>query len=143
MLRVEPDKDRGVVGAITVASLFAGIIAVARWASGEPPFETDEAVFYTVLAGVFEAIYFMTLARALEAGPLGAVYTISRGGAVLVVWPLSIVLFTETLTWTSGTGSAVVLGGLILAGVGAHGASGGKAKAGVSWAIACAVSIAG
>lgn len=143
LLRVEPDKDRGVVGAIVVASTFAGAIAAVRWASGEVPFATTDAVVYTVVAGVFEAVYFLTLARALEAGPLGAVYTISRGGAVLVVWPASIGLFDETVTWTSGTGSAVVLGGLILSGIGAHGATGGKARAGVAWAIACAVSIAG
>jgi drug/metabolite transporter (DMT)-like permease len=143
LLRVEPDKDRGVVGAIAVGSTFAGIIAVARWAAGDVPFATTEALLYTLLAGVFEAIYFVTLARALEAGPLGAVYTISRGGAVLVVWPASIALFTESVTWASGTGSIVVLGGLVLAGVGARGVRGGNAKTGVMWAAVCAVSIAG
>jgi uncharacterized membrane protein len=143
LVRVERDKDRAVVGAVAIGSAFAGIIAVIRWATGDVPFETTEALLYTLLAGVFEAIYFMTLARALEAGPLGAVYTISRGGAVLVVWPMSIALFSETVTWASGSGSVVVLAGLILAGIGAHGASGGKGRAGVMWASACAVSIAG
>jgi len=141
LLRVEPDKDRGLVGAIVVASLFACMIAGVRWAIGEPPFATYASLWWTLLAGAFEAVYFATLARALDKGPLGAVYTISRGGAVLVVWPLSIVLFTETVTPLSATGSALVLAGLVLSGVIAHGVKGNKA--GVWWAVLCAVSIAG
>ncbi len=144
LLRVEPDKDRGLVGAITVATVFAATIAGIRWGLGDVPFETWAAVGYTVVAGVFEAVYFATLARALERGRLGPVYTVSRGGAVLVVWPLSIVLFGELATWTSSTGSAVVLAGLILSGLGAHGADrGGKGRSGILWAAACAASIAG
>lgn len=142
LLRVEPDKDRGLVAAISVAALFACVIAGARWALGDTPFASGEAVFYTVVAGVFEAVYFATLARALERGRLGPVYTVSRGGAVLVVWPVSIALFGEVVTWTSSTGSAVVLGGLILAGLGAHGVA-GKGPSGIGWASACAASIAG
>jgi drug/metabolite transporter (DMT)-like permease len=143
LLRVEPDKDRGLVGAIVVASLFASIIAGVRWALGEPPFATTASLGWTLLAGAFEAVYFATLARALEAGPLGAVYTISRGGAVLVVWPMSIALFHEVVTATSASGSALVLAGLVLCGVGAHGVRGTGDKSGVWWAVACAISIAG
>jgi drug/metabolite transporter (DMT)-like permease len=146
LLRIEPDKDSGVIGAVAVASLFAGTIAVARWAAGEPaPFPTLHSLTLTIVAGIFEAIYFSTLALALEAGPLGAVYTISRGGAVLVVWPVSIAVFGEAVTWTSGAGSVVVLAGLVLAGLGAQGGRrhATDARTGVAWAIACAGSIAG
>ncbi len=145
LLRVEPDKDRGLVGAIAFASVFALIIAGVRWGiDGMPLFATTEAFGWTILAGVFEAIYFTTLVRALERGKLGPVYTISRGGAVLVVWPLSILLFHEVVTRTSGIGSLLVLGGLVLCGVGAHGVDrGGRGRSGVWWAVACAVSIAG
>ncbi|HEU0035765.1 MAG TPA: EamA family transporter [Kofleriaceae bacterium] len=145
LLRLEPDKDRGLVGAIVVGTLLAAGISIVRWAYGEVPFPTLASLAYTLLAGALEAVYFATLARALDRGPLGAVYTISRGGAVLVVWPASIALFAEHLTMTSATGSAVVLGGLVLSGLGAQrvkrpddvGASG------IPWAIACAASIAG
>jgi uncharacterized membrane protein len=144
LLRVEPDKDRGLVGAVTVATLFAAVIAGVRWALGDVPFASYSSVGYTVIAGVFEAVYFTTLVRALERGRLGPVYTVSRGGAVLVVWPLSIVLFDELVTWASSMGSLVVLGGLILSGLGAHGADrGGKGRSGILWAAACAASIAG
>ncbi|MBA3500828.1 MAG: DMT family transporter [Myxococcota bacterium] len=143
LLRVEPDKDRGLVAAIGVASLFACVIAAVRWSLGQVPFATTASLGWTLLAGAFEAVYFATLARALDRGPLGAVYTISRGGAVLVVWPLSILLFHELVTITSASGSMLVLGGLVLCGIGAHGVRGSGDKSGVFWAVLCAVSIAG
>ncbi len=143
LLRVEPDKDRGVTGAITIASAFACVIAGVRWALGEVPFTTTASVLYTVLAGVFEAIYFTTLARALDLGRLGVVYTVSRGGAVLVVWPMSIVLFAEVVTPTSTAGSLLVLGGLTLSSLQPGAGTTRAHRAGVGWAIACAASIAG
>jgi uncharacterized membrane protein len=143
LLRVEPDKDRGLVGAIAVASIFATAVAGVRWGLGQVPFTSAESLGWTLLAGAFEAVYFATLARALDKGPLGAVYTISRGGAVLVVWPMSIWLFSEVVTTTSASGSAVVLAGLVLCGIGAHGVQGTGDKSGVWWATACAASIAG
>lgn len=143
LLRVEPDKDRGLVGAIVVASLFASVIAAARWLAGAVPFATTEALLWTLAAGLAEAVYFSTLAKALELGRLGAVYTVSRGGAVLVVWPLSIVLFREVATATSITGSAVVLLGLVLSSVGSTGGRNQAHRAGIAWASACAISIAG
>ena len=142
LLRVEPDKDRGLVGAIVVASLFAGAIAAARWLAGAVPFATSQALGWTLCAGIAEAVYFTTLAKALDRGRLGAVYTVSRGGAVLVVWPLSIVLYAEVATLPSMAGSALVLLGLGLSSLGAT-AGGSRERAGIAWAVACAVSIAG
>jgi len=69
--------------------------------------------------GVFEWIfYFASLAKALELGTLGTVYTISRGGSVVLVWPLSVVLFGRGVTTAAAIGSLVVLGGLGLCGTG-------------------------
>jgi uncharacterized membrane protein len=143
LLRVEPDKDRGLVGAITFASVFACIAAAIRFGLGETMFATSASLLYTLLAGAFEAVYFMTLARALDLGRLGAVYTVSRGGAVLVVWPLSTVLFAEVATLTSTIGSAVVLLGLGLSSLGGTTAGNRAHRAGIAWAVACAASIAG
>lgn len=145
LLRVEPDKDRGLVAAISIAAAFACAIAGVRWGLGDEPFGSLASLGYTAIAGLFEAVYFATLAIAMDRGKLGPVYTISRGGAVLVVWPMSILLFDEVATSTSSTGSVVVLAGLVLAGLGAHQASRraeGKSS-GVGWASACAASIAG
>ncbi len=143
LLRVEPDKDKGLVGAITIAALFACAIAAARWIAGAIPFATTEALGWTLAAGLAEAVYFTTLAKALELGRLGAVYTVSRGGAVLVVWPLSIVLFGELATWASTLGSILVLLGLGLSSLGSTSGGNRAHRAGLVWAVACAASIAG
>lgn len=143
LLRLEQDKDRSLVVAIAVATLFAAAIAGARWALGAVPFTSLGGFGFTLLAGVLEAIYIATLARAMELGKLGVVYTISRGGAVLVVWPLSIVLFSELASLPSAAGSVLVLAGLALSGLGAGSNGRDNQRGAVSWAIACAISIAG
>jgi len=143
LLRLEKDKDRSLIAAMMVATLFAATIAAVRWSLGAVPFASLSGVGFTLLAGMFEAIYFATLARAMDRGKLGLVYTISRGGAVLAVWPLSIVLFAELATAPAVAGSLLVLAGLALSGLGAGGAGRGNRRGAVSWAIACAVSIAG
>lgn len=119
LLRLEESKDRSLVLAIGVATVFAATVAAGRRLGGEVLFETAAGVGFTVLAGVMEAAYFATLARAMELGTLGMVYTISRGGAVLAVWPLSIALFGEAATATSIGGSVLVLAGLATSGLGA------------------------
>ena len=84
-----------------------------------------------------------SLARALEVGRLGTVYTVSRGGAVVIVWPASIVLFGEDPVWTATAGTAVVLAGLALSSVGSTRGGNRSHRAGLGWAIASALSIAG
>jgi drug/metabolite transporter (DMT)-like permease len=143
LLRLEKTKDQSLVVAIVIATTFAAGIAAVRWWLGEVPFAAWSGVGYTVLAGVFEATYFATLARAMELGKLGVVYTISRGGAVLAVWPLSIALFGEVATGPAMAGSALVLAGLALSGFGAGGDKRGNQPGAVAWASACAMSIAG
>jgi drug/metabolite transporter (DMT)-like permease len=145
LLRLEKDKDRSLIVAIAFGTVFAMLVAGVRWALGAAPFSSLAGLGFTLLAGVIEAIYFATLARAMERGRLGVVYTVSRGGAVLAVWPLSIAVFSEAVSPSSIAGSVVVLAGLVCCGLGA-GRAGGDARDGqraaVGWAIACAVSIA-
>lgn len=142
LLRLERDKDRTLVTAVSIATLLALIVAGIRWALGTVPFATVESAAWTVGAGVLEFLYFASLAKALDRGPLGAVYTITRGGAILVVWPVSITIFGEPLTIMSAIGSLVVLGGLALSSIGA-GASRQTRSAALAWAAFCAVAIAG
>jgi uncharacterized membrane protein len=143
LLRLEKVKEQSLVAAIVVATLFAAAIAGVRWQLGEVPFASWSAVGFTVLAGVCEATYFTTLARAMELGKLGVVYTISRGGAVLAVWPLSIALFGEVATAPAIAGTLLVLVGLGLSGFGAGGSERGNQRGAIAWASACAMSIAG
>ncbi|TMQ16489.1 MAG: permease [Deltaproteobacteria bacterium] len=123
LLRLEESKDRSLVVAVMVATVFAAGVAGVRWGAGEVPFASVEGVGFTLLAGLCEAVYFVTLARAMELGKLGVVYTVSRGGAVLAVWPLSIALFGEVATLPAMAGSGAVRGA-------------------VAWAAECVMSLA-
>jgi uncharacterized membrane protein len=143
MLRLEENKDRSLAVAVVVATVFAAAVAAIRWELGSAPFASASGVGFTLLAGMFEALYFVTLAKAMGLGKLGVVYTVSRGGAVLAVWPLSIALFAEAVTGTAIAGSALVLAGLALNGLGAGGAGRGTPRAALAWAVVCAMAIAG
>jgi uncharacterized membrane protein len=144
LLRLEADKDRALVAAVGVATLLAIAVASVRWALGEAPFAGAAAAGWAIAAGVLEVAYFASLARALATGPLGPVYTISRGGAVLLVWPLSIAAFGELVTAPALAGSAIVLAGLALSSAGTPPVPGRTARGGaLGWAILCAAAIAG
>ena len=143
LLRLEREKDRALAAAVVIATGFAAAVAGVRWGLGAVPFASWRGVGFTLGAGVLEAIYFMTLARAMELGKLGVVYTVSRGGAVLVVWPASIALYAEVATLPAMAGSLLVLAGLAASGLGARGDGRGSQRGAVAWAVACAASIAG
>jgi drug/metabolite transporter (DMT)-like permease len=143
LLRLERDKDRSLIAAIVVATLFAATVAGVRWQLGGVSLGSWGGIGFTLVAGVFEASYFATLARAMELGKLGVVYTISRGGAVVAVWPLSIVLFAEAATATAIAGSVLVLAGIACSGLSAGGGEKAGRSGGIGWAVACAMSIAG
>lgn len=141
LLRVETDKDRALVAAVAVGALLSAAVAAVRWQHGDVPFPSSLSLVWAVVAGVGEWLYFVSLAKALDKGSLGPVYTISRGGAILLVWPVSIAFFAEALTITSAIGSAIVLGGLALSSL----RTGDKRKTtgnALAWAVACAASIA-
>jgi uncharacterized membrane protein len=142
LLRVEPQKDRAIIVVVGVATLLATLVAGVRWGLGHVPFASTTALAWSAASGVIEWLYFTSLAKALSAGPLGPVYTISRGGAILLVWPISVAAFAEPLTVTSAIGSAVVFGGLALASAGTGNTRETRSGA-LAWATACAVSIAG
>ncbi len=141
MLKREADKDRTLIAAVGLGGLLAILVAVARaQLSGEVAFPTLPAFAWALVAGAFEQIYFLGLARALERGPLGPVYTISRGGAVLVVYPASILIFHESLTVGALVGSGLVLVGLVCSG--APSQSKAMVRSATAWAGLCALAIA-
>jgi drug/metabolite transporter (DMT)-like permease len=141
LLRVEQDKDRSLSAAIVAATGFAVLVAGLRWSLGMVPFTSLAGAGYTLIASACEALSFATLARAMERGTLGMVYTVSRGGAVLAVWPLSIALLGEVVTAPAIIGSLLVLGGLALSGLGT-GTGRSDQRGAVGWAALCALSIA-
>jgi drug/metabolite transporter (DMT)-like permease len=127
------------VAVVAIATLAAIVVAVATaLASGSAPFADREALAWSLGAGLFEAGYFVTLVMALERAPLGLVYTVSRGGAILAVWPVSALWLGEPITAMTVAGSSLLAGGLVLAGL----ERGGRAP-GVGLACLCAGFIAG
>lgn len=124
---------------VAIAAATAAAVAVASAAvTGRLPFADRTALAWTLAAGLFEAGYFITLILALERSPLGLVYTVSRGGAILVVWPVSALWLGEAVTPIAIAGSALLAGGLLLSG-----AERGGDRAGLGLACLCAGFIAG
>lgn len=142
LLKREADKDRTLIAAVGIGALLAAAVALVRaLASGVFPFPSLPSFGWSLVAGVFEQIYFVTLALALDRGPLGRVYTISRGGAVVLVYPLSVLFFAEALSPFATAGSALVLAGLV-ASDWRFGRPASMPLAATLWAVLCAAAIA-
>jgi drug/metabolite transporter (DMT)-like permease len=137
LLRTQPDKDRAITAVMAVSALVGIAASVVEVALGGAPVPSWPAAGWGALAGVAEGIYFVALARGLTLGPLGPVYTVSRGGAVVLVWPASVLLFGEPVAGLALAGSAVVLAGLAVSG-----AERGASRAALAWALLAAVNIA-
>jgi drug/metabolite transporter (DMT)-like permease len=138
LLRLEPDKDRAITAVMGVSAIAGGIAAAAQAALGIVPVPNLAALGWASIAGVAEGIYFIALARGLTLGPLGPVYTVSRGGAVVLVWPVSVLLFDEPIAALAVAGTATVLIGMVVSG-----AERGASRAAIGWGLLAAVNIAG
>jgi drug/metabolite transporter (DMT)-like permease len=137
LVKRSPDPGAAVHAVVAAAGVFAAGVAVVEWAVGGVTL-TARAALFGAVAGALEAGYFQALGRALAAGPLGPVYTISRGTAAILVWPISMIALAERLTLLSGAGSA-----LVLAGLAASSLERGTSRVAVLWAMGTAAFIAG
>jgi drug/metabolite transporter (DMT)-like permease len=137
LVKRSPDPSAAVHAVVAAAGVFAAGVAILEWALGDVAL-TARAAVLGAIAGALEAGYFQALGRALAAGPLGPVYTISRGTAAILVWPISMIALGEQLTLLSGAGSA-----LVLAGLAASSMERGTPRVAVLWAMGTAAFIAG
>lgn len=142
LLKRERAPEDAVVGVIAVSVALSSLWALAL---PGPGFASREAVAWGAAAGLLEAGYLAALARSLRHAPLGLAYTVARGGALLLVWPVSVALLGERLTAVGAAGAAVLALGLGVQGWPARGAlARTEAEArGVAWAAASAACIAG
>jgi len=140
LLKREADPERSIVAIMTVAAATSSAFAIA---TVHAPFPTASSFAWGAAAGAFEAGYFVTLARALARAPLGPVYTVSRGGALLVVWPISAIWFGETPRATTIAGTVLVLCGLASTGADRAGDATPVHTRGLAWAVLTAAFIAG
>jgi drug/metabolite transporter (DMT)-like permease len=122
---------------LAVATAVAGAVAPF---SPQVAFPTFASLRWGLAAGLFEGAYFTALGLALARGSLGPVYTVARGGAMLVTWPISVMLLGEPLSWPSWLGAITIAAGLGLATVQPRESS---APAGLGWAAVSAAAIGG
>ncbi len=119
---------------VVLGSLGWALLSTPLWPL--PVDAVDRSIAFGVLAGVSEGFYFVALGRALRIGPLGAVYTITRGASLLLLWPLSHLLLREPAGSRSFVAVALLLAGLLLLAPSGPGRATGRAAYG--WAALCA-----
>jgi drug/metabolite transporter (DMT)-like permease len=137
LIKHEKDARSAGLAVLAVATVTAAaLVPFTR----QTAFPSTAGLLWTLGAGVFEGVYFAALGVALARGPLGPVYTVSRGGAMLVTWPLSFFLLGEPITWAAAAGVLLIGAGLAFTALRPREH---PTPAGLGWAAACAVFIAG
>jgi len=126
--------------AIAILGIAAAVAGGAWLVAGGAALPGLAGVGWSLAAGLCEGGYFVTLALALRAAPLGIVYTVSRGGALALVWPASALWLGEPVGGPAVAGATVLGLGLVLVGAGRRD---GATARGVLWAVACAGFVAG
>jgi len=136
-LKRERDPRLAVLGVVASGLLFAVAAALLIPGGGFPD---RRGLAWTVAAGLLEGLYFLTLAGALARSSYGAVYAITRGGAMALVWPAAALLLDQPATARGAGGAALVgLGVVLVALAGRQRAS----RGGLLLSLACAGAIAG
>jgi drug/metabolite transporter (DMT)-like permease len=137
LIKRERDPRAAGLAVLAVALVVAALLVPF---SGQAAFPNAHALAWALGAGAFEGGYFAALGLALARGPLGPAYTVARGGAMLVTWPVSIVFLGEAFPWQARAGALLIAGGLALTAVRPRETA---TAASLGWAALCAVCIAG
>lgn len=113
LIKASPLKSTGVA-----VLTFSGIQAIAcSILLRTEAFPDPSGVGWSLLSGMVESVYFLTLVWSLSLGPLAQVYSFSRGGSLLFIWPLSMILMGEPMVALHALGAATVFLGLLLTGL--------------------------
>ena len=115
LLKREQDIETATVAVLAVAA--ASSLATALFTSGAA-FPDPHGLGWALSAGVFEGGYFIALAMALLHAPLGFAYAVARGGAIALVWPISVLFLGEALTPCAIAGVLLLWAGLLSVGLG-------------------------
>jgi drug/metabolite transporter (DMT)-like permease len=137
LLKRERDIETAAVAVLAVAAVSAALLVPFTRGTAFP---TASGLRWACAAGLFEGVYFIALAMALLRAPLGFAYTVARGGAIALVWPISVLWLDERLTVLALGGIAVVCAGLASVGLGSDRRGTGS---GLRWSLLCAAGIAG
>ena len=135
-------KQRDTTACACVVILGSALLAAAAAVLGPRSATPDIPVSlgFGAVAGVFEALYFLALARALKRAPVGPVYAMSRGLPLLLVWPASHFFLKESVSFGGALAVFTLLGGLLLL-LPRSDATPSEGR-GLAWAVATAACIA-
>ncbi len=141
ILKRTRSPEDAVIGMMVICASTAAALALAF----RTALPGAVALGWCLASGALEAIYFVTLARALARAPLGPVYTTVRGGALVVVWPVSIALLGERPTLAIGGGTLLVVVGLVATGFAETPRAAGDEPLlrRLGWAFVCALFVGG
>ncbi len=141
LLKRMKDPENASFAILVVCAVSSLALTIAAW----PPLPPPKSIAWCIASGLFEAGYFVTLARALSRAPLGPVYTVVRGGALVVVWPVALLFLHEELTVGVGAGVVLVLLGLAATGFAdaQRDTTKGALARNLGWAAVSAVFVAG
>ncbi len=146
ILKRSREPDHAVIGVSTAAAFTSALVALALGAPAPP----SSSLPWCFVSGALEAGYFFTLARALTLAPLGPVYTVVRGGALAIVWPISVLALHEEITVSRAIGTGLVMLGLASTGAGERNGTAGQTTKdarsrlrGFAFAVVCAFFVAG
>ncbi len=127
-------RDPEAAGAVLV--LGAGLLSLLGGAVAGELAVPPGAWPLVATTGLIEALYFVTLGRALLHLPLGSAYGISRGLGLLLLWPASVVWFGEGLDGRGAAGAGLLSAGLLAL------ITQVPSSLGLAYALGCAASIA-
>jgi drug/metabolite transporter (DMT)-like permease len=137
LLKQEADVEAAAVGVVCIALISS--LALVPWTPG-PAFPQSVGYAWASGAGLFEAGYFISLAMALLRAPLGFAYTVARGTAIALVWPISVLWLGEPINAFSAVGVLTLYAGLLVVGLGSQGRGTGP---GLRWSFVCGACVAG
>lgn len=75
----------------------------------------SSTVWFSALAsGLFEGAYLLSLGKALQKSSLGTSYAIMRGGAMILVWTVSLIFLAEQASGLQYLGALIILVGIFV-----------------------------
>ena len=139
LVKRHPDPNAGIAAVAGLGGLVGLSAAMLEVAGGRVAFPDAHAFRLSLVCGVSEAAYFLCLGRTLRDADLSLGYVVSRGGAMLMLWPLAFLVQREAPTLSQAAGVGLMVAALVrLYPVQA----GGAQKSGYRWALATALFIA-
>lgn len=136
VLKKTQDKDFALLVTVVLATVFSLLISPFLNESGQVTWQNGR---YAIAAGFCEGFYFYCLGKSLARAPLGKAYIIMRGGAMCIVWFVSILFLNEQIKMVGALGVIFVFLGLILT----QSLVEYKERAEFRWAYLCSIFIGG